>query len=55
MHETNKLRTLNTIPLVWVYAAAGVDPEVVKEYRVNQLHMGPVRYHAQTQPVLKPG
>jgi ABC-type transport system substrate-binding protein len=44
-----------TIPLVWVYAAAGVDPEVVSEYRVNQLHMGPVRYHAQTVPVMKPG
>jgi len=47
------IRDAWSIPLVWVTARAGVNPEVVKEYRVNTLHMGPVRYHEQTQAVLK--
>ena len=42
-----------SIPLVWVYAEAAVNPGVVQEYEVNMLHMGPVRYHEHTQPVYK--
>ena len=42
-----------SIPLVWVFAEAAVNPAVVQEYEVNMLHMGPVRYHEHTQPVYK--
>ena len=40
-----------SIPLVWVFAEVAVNPEVVAEYEVNMLHMGPVRYHEHTVPV----
>ena len=40
-----------SIPLVWVFAEAAVNPAVVAEYEVNMLHMGPVRYHEHTKPV----
>ncbi len=42
-----------SIPLVWVFAEAAVNPEVVEQYQVNMLHMGPIRYHEFTKPVLK--
>ena len=40
-----------SIPLVWVFSEAAVNPEVVQEYRVNQAHFGPIRYHEYTVPV----
>ncbi|MBM3924607.1 MAG: ABC transporter substrate-binding protein [SAR202 cluster bacterium] len=40
-------------PIVWLFADATVNPAVVQEYKVNMLHMGPVRYHEYTKPVLK--
>ncbi len=42
-----------SIPLVWVFAEVAVNPNIVEEYQVNMLHMGPVRYHEHTQPVLQ--
>ncbi len=42
-----------SVPLVWVFAEAAVNPEVVEEYEVNMLHMGPVRYHEHTTPVYR--
>ncbi len=41
-----------SIPLVWVFAEIAYDPAVVKEYKVNMLHMGPVRYHEHTKAVM---
>ena len=42
-----------SIPLMWVFEKAVVNPDVVEEYDVNMLHMGPVRYHESTTPVFK--
>jgi len=42
-----------SIPLMWVFAEVAVDPNVVAEYQVNMLHMGPVRYHEFTKAVFK--
>ena len=42
-----------SVPLVWVFAEVAVNPNIVQEYEVNMLHMGPVRYHEHTQPVYK--
>ena len=42
-----------SVPLVWVFSEAAVNPDVVAEYEVNMLHMGPVRYHEHTKPVFK--
>ncbi len=38
-------------PITWIFAFAAVNPNVVQEYQVNMLHMGPVRYHEYTVPV----
>ena len=40
-----------SVPLVWVYDAAIYNPKYVSEYKVNLLHMGPIRYHEFTVPV----
>ncbi|MEE9262553.1 MAG: hypothetical protein V3U95_08275, partial [Dehalococcoidia bacterium] len=40
-------------PIIWIFAFAAVDPSVVREYQVNMLHMGPIRYHEYTVPVYK--
>ena len=40
-----------SIPLVWVFDAAIYNPAIVSEYKVNLLHMGPIRYHEFTVPV----
>ena len=40
-----------SVPLVWVFDAAIYNPNVVSEYKVNLLHMGPIRYHEFTVPV----
>ena len=42
-----------SIPLVWVFAEVAVNPSIVQKYQVNMLHMGPVRYHEHTQPVMQ--
>lgn len=42
-----------TVPLFWVIPEVGVDPKVVEDYTVNQLHFGPVRYHEYTKAVFK--
>ncbi len=42
-----------SVPLVWVFAEVAVNPNIVQEYQVNMLHMGPVRYHEHTQPVMQ--
>lgn len=40
-----------SIPLVWVFDSAIYNPKYVSEYKVNLLHMGPIRYHEFTVPV----
>ena len=40
-----------SIPLVWTFDAAIYNPAIVSEYKVNLLHMGPIRYHEFTVPV----
>ena len=40
-----------SVPLLWVFDAAVYNPSYVAEYRVNLLHMGPIRYHEFTEPV----
>ena len=40
-----------SVPLVWIFDAAIYNPEIVSEYKVNLLHMGPIRYHEFTVPV----
>ena len=40
-----------SVPLLWVFDAAIYNPGVVSEYKVNLLHMGPIRYHEFTVPV----
>ena len=40
-------------PITWIFAFAAVNPNVVQEYQVNMLHMGPIRYHEYTIPVYK--
>jgi peptide/nickel transport system substrate-binding protein len=42
-----------TGPLFWVFPEVGVDPKVVEDYTVNQLHFGPVRYHEYTKAVFQ--
>ncbi len=42
-----------SIPLLWLFAEAGVNPNIVAEYRSNHLHFGPVRYHEYTKAVFK--
>ena len=42
-----------SIPLVWVFSEAAVNPAVVQEYRVNQAYFGPTRYHEYTVPVYR--
>ena len=41
------------IPLLWLLAEVAIDPSVVREYQVNLLHIGPIRYHEYTVPVYK--
>ncbi len=38
-------------PITWIFAFAAVNPNVVQDYQVNMLHMGPIRYHEFTVPV----
>ena len=38
-------------PITWIFGYAAVNPNVVQEYQVNMLHMGPIRYHEYTLPV----
>jgi ABC-type transport system substrate-binding protein len=40
-------------PITWIFGYAAVNPNVVQEYQVNMLHMGPIRYHEYTVPVYK--
>ena len=40
-----------SVPLVWIFGNAIYNPEIVAEYKVNLLHMGPIRYHEFTTPV----
>jgi ABC-type transport system substrate-binding protein len=40
-----------SVPIAWVTAEVAYNPGVVAEYRVNQLHMGPIRYHEYTKAV----
>ena len=42
-----------SVPLVWVFAEAVINPNIVQEYEVNMLHIGPIRYHEHTQPIYK--
>jgi len=42
-----------SVPLMWVTAEVAYNPSVVADYTVNQLHMGPVRYHEYTKAVTK--
>jgi len=42
-----------TMPLLWLFAEVGVNPNVVESYEVSQLHFGPVRYHEYTKAVYK--
>jgi len=42
-----------SIPMFWVTAEVAFNPAVVAEYKVNMLHMGPVRYHEYTKAVTK--
>ncbi len=47
------LDNTRSIPLMWVFSEVAVNPDVVAEYEVNMLHMGPVRYHERTKAVFK--
>ena len=40
-----------SVPLLWIFGEGTYDPRIVSEYRVNQLHVGPIRYHEWTVPV----
>ena len=42
-----------TVPLLWLFAEVGINPNVVKSYEISMLHFGPVRYHEYTQGVYK--
>jgi ABC-type transport system substrate-binding protein len=42
-----------SVPLMWVTSEAAFNPSVVADYTVNQLHMGPVRYHEYTKAVMQ--
>ncbi len=42
-----------SVPLVWVFNEGTINPNIVAEYKVNMLHMGPIRYHEYTVPVFK--
>jgi ABC-type transport system substrate-binding protein len=42
-----------TVPIIWVFGDAVVDPGVVTEYLVNQVNMGPIRYHEFTKATVK--
>ena len=42
-----------SVPLLWIFGEGTYDPSIVSEYRVNQLHVGPIRYHEWTVPVYK--
>ena len=41
------------MPLVWVFSEGTYNPNIVSEYKVNMLHIGPIRYHEFTVPVFK--
>jgi ABC-type transport system substrate-binding protein len=47
------IETVVDIPLFWLFAKSAINPAVVQEYKVNVLHIGPIRYHEYTQPVYK--
>ena len=32
-----------SVPLLWLYSDATINPRVVKEYQVNMLHIGPIK------------
>ena len=42
-----------SIPLLWIFAKAVYNPEILEGYEVNQLHFGPTRYHEYTVPVYR--
>jgi len=42
-----------SVPLVWVFNDGYVNPAIVAEYKVNMVHMGPIRYHEYTKAVMK--
>ncbi len=43
----------SVVPLLWLGALAGVDPDVVAEYKSNMFVFGPARHHEYTQAVQK--
>jgi peptide/nickel transport system substrate-binding protein len=45
------LKEAYSIPLIWVFGEAAINQSIVKDYSVNQLHMGPIRYHEFTEAV----
>jgi ABC-type transport system substrate-binding protein len=46
-------RNFTSVPIVWLFSDATYDPSVVQEYKVNMLHMGPIRHHEYTKAVYK--
>ncbi len=42
-----------TVPLIWLFAEVGINPDVVEDYEISMLHFGPVRYHEYTKAVYK--
>ena len=45
------LKDAVSVPLVWIFGTAVYNPDIVAEYKVNLLHIGPKRYHEWTEPV----
>ena len=42
-----------TVPLIWLFAEVGFNPNVVVDYEISMLHFGPVRYHEYTKAVMQ--
>ncbi|MBM3924779.1 MAG: ABC transporter substrate-binding protein [SAR202 cluster bacterium] len=47
------LKESYSVPLLWIFGEAAINQSVVEDYAVNQLHMGPIRYHEYTKAVQK--
>ena len=45
------LKDAISVPLLWIFNEGTINPNIVAEYKVNMLHMGPIRYHEYTVPV----
>ena len=45
------IENATSVPLLWIFGEGTYDPSIVSEYKVNQLHVGPIRYHEWTVPV----